>query len=200
MGKTRDELAYIGDSGLDLFSESFCIELVRCNGIVSKAMARTVGKHAKPMTERARYKKAQEMLGNVKVRAYLARLQERIEQLGVATQFQLHKFCTDVVFTPIGSIDENSPLCQEMTVTDYKDKEGNITHTKTNLKMVPKAAALAQLSKMKGWDAPTRIDVRVKGGVMMVPMFSEPEKSEDLQVEEWGKAAEISQKKLQQDV
>ena len=63
------------------------------------------------------------------------KLQERVEQMAVATQFDLHKFCTDVVFTPISEVDDDSPLCQEKITTDYKDKDGNITHTKTVLKM-----------------------------------------------------------------
>tara|TARA_B110000495_G_scaffold203492_1_gene227456 strand:- start:950 stop:1450 length:501 start_codon:yes stop_codon:yes gene_type:complete len=58
----------------------------------------------------------------------------------------------DVVFTPIGNIDAQSPLCQESKITE--DKDGNVT---TLIKSSGKVESARLLCDMQGWKEPEKI-------------------------------------------
>jgi hypothetical protein len=81
-------------------------------------------------------------------------LQSRIEDKTVLTLIEKRRFLAQVVRTPIGEVDEQSPLCQEVT---YDDKGG------MKRKMVGKLEALkldAMLAKELG-DASTVVNVQM---------------------------------------
>ena len=75
----------------------------------------------------------------------------------VLSKYEKRKFLADVVRTPVGKIDKNSPLCQEHIVTDKMER----------IKMPSKLDALAEDSKLagdypaSGDDPAVRVDVRI---------------------------------------
>lgn len=124
------------------------------------------------------------------VKKYMKGLMLELERVGVANGFDLQLFLSAAIFTPIGQIDENHPLCQKKKVTSRTDKDGATTET-VDLEMVSKLEAAKILIRMKGLDAPIKIDVNHRVGVMIVPMATN--------VEDWEKAAMGSQKALMED-
>ncbi len=66
------------------------------------------------------------------------------EKLGFGRE-QATRYLVEAVTTPIGEIDQNHPLCQEMTTTMT---EGSTT---VKLKSVSKLDAMEKLAKMAGW-------------------------------------------------
>jgi len=124
------------------------------------------------------------------VKRYLERLTARLEELGVASMLEVQMFLTAAIRTPVGMLDEENPLCQRKTTVTTTHKDGTETE-KVSLESVSKLEAAKMLIRMKGWDAPTKIDVSHSGGVMLVPM------AENLT--DWQKAAGESQAKLMAD-
>jgi len=121
---------------------------------------------------------------------YLQHLQDRLEDMGVASMLEVQMFLTSAIRTPIGMIDDQSPLCQKKIVSTREAKDGTITTT-TTLESVSKLESAKTLIKMKGWDAPIKLDVNHHGGVMVVPMAAS--------MSDWEKAAQESQEKLMAD-
>ena len=134
--------------------------------------------------------KALTVLKKPTAKAYLERLTARLEELGVASMLEVQMFLTAAIRTPVGMLDENNPLCQRKTTVTTTHKDGTESE-KTVLDSVSKLEAAKMLIRMKGWDAPTKIDVSHSGGVMLVPM------AENLT--DWQKAAGESQAKLMAD-
>ena len=127
-------------------------------------------------------------------KAYLKKLTDKLEELGVASMLEMQMFLTDAIRTPIGMIDDDSPLCQKKTVVKrtVTQKDGSVVETETvTLESINKMDAGKTLIKMKGWDAPVKIDVNHSGGVMLIPMAAN--------LLDWEKAAQDSQAKLMKD-
>ena len=104
---------------------------------------------------------------------YLLHLSQRLEDIGVASMLEMQMFLTDAIRTPIGMIEDDHPLCQKktITVTTVRQKDGSEVETeKIILESISKMDAAKTLIKMKGWDAPVKVDVNHQGGVMVVPM------------------------------
>ena len=80
------------------------------------------------------------------VRAEIARLQEAAGKEAVLSIAEKRAWCAKVLKTPVGQVDENSPLAQEVSYV-----EGKNGATK-KVKMVNKIAALELDNKLAGHD------------------------------------------------
>lgn len=105
------------------------------------------------------------LLKTEKVAAYIEAEQERISAQSRIKQWQLLEFLSDVITTPVGDIDENSILAQEVT----RDEIGEQT-LKTTVKMVNKIAAIDRLTKMLGWNAPKKVEHSASGDLTQLMM------------------------------
>lgn len=123
------------------------------------------------------------------VRKYLNNIIKKVEEVGIADIVEVQMFLTNAIRTPINVVDGDSPLCQKKTVRTNTSKDGAVTETVT-YESVSKMDAVKTLSRMKGWDAPLKIDMNHSGGVMMVPMASD---------EQWEQQAKDGQKALMKD-
>lgn len=124
------------------------------------------------------------------VQKYISGLMKEIERVAVVNSLELQSFLSAVIYTPIGSINEFSPLCQKKTVTTTTSKDGATTE-KVILEMPSKHACAQLLARIKGMEAPIQVNVDHRVGVMVVPMASS--------VEEWEKQAASSQETLMED-
>jgi hypothetical protein len=124
------------------------------------------------------------------VKQYLRSLAKELERAAVATALDLQMFLSAAIFTPVGDIDENHPLCQKVKRSTVTTKDGAMIDNE-EIVAVPKLEAVKTLIRMKGYDAPIKIDINHKVGVMVVPMASN--------VDEWEKAAAESQRRLMDD-
>jgi len=124
------------------------------------------------------------------VQQYIKALMNELERVAVANSLDLQMFLTAAIFTPIGDIDEHHPLCQKKKTTTRTDKDGT-EHESLDLEMVSKLDAAKMLIRMKGLDAPIKVDHTHKVGVMVVPMATS--------VEDWEKLAAGSQQALMND-
>ena len=123
-------------------------------------------------------------------RKYLDSLNEELEKRGVASMLEVQMFLTDAIRTPIEDIDSTSALCQKKTTTTTIMKNGDKVE-RVFIESVDKLKSAVTLIKMKGWEAPTKVDVNHTGGVMVVPMAAN--------MADWEKAAVDSQAKLMKD-
>lgn len=131
------------------------------------------------MDKTAAMKRAITFLKRQDVKNYLAGLNDHMEDKGVAKPLEIHMFLTDIVRTSISEINDKSPLCQEKTVTEKISPDGTKT-TKTVFKMPSKLEAIKILNTMKGHNAAIKVDLSVKGGIMVVPLASDLEQWEDI--------------------
>lgn len=69
-------------------------------------------------------------------------LQSQAASAKIMSQREAMEYLSDAVRTPIGEIDENSPLAQEV---EYKEDGSR------KVKSVPKLGAIEQLAKLAGW-------------------------------------------------
>lgn len=124
------------------------------------------------------------------VQQYIKGLMRELERASVANALDIQMFLSDAMFTPLSEINENHPLCQKKIVTTRTDKDGATT-TRVVYESVSKLEAAKMLIRMKGLDAPIKVEHTHRVGVMVVPMAAS--------VEEWEKMAAGSQQKLMQD-
>lgn len=131
------------------------------------------------------------MMRRKNVKAYLGKLEKALEAFGVASALQIQMWLTRAIFTGIGGIDEHDPLCSKKIVRVTRHKDGSET-TATTLEMVNKMEAAKTLNRMKGFDAPLKIDHNhTIGGRMVVPLAAS--------ADEWEALAMASQEELQED-
>lgn len=83
-------------------------------------------------------REANELLKNPNVSEYLDSKRAKLEQTGEMTRQEALRFLADVVRTPVGEIDENNPLCQEVSYSEFGKK----------LKMPCKLGSLKQIAAM----------------------------------------------------
>ena len=124
------------------------------------------------------------------VQQYIKVLMKELERVAVATALDLQVFLSAAVFTPLSEITEDHPLCQKKTVTTRTDKDGATT-VRVVYESVSKMDAAKVLIRMKGLEAPIRIDHTHRVGVMVVPMAAS--------VEDWERLAAGAQQRLMQD-
>ena len=185
-----EELALVDHpSGLIPWELRFCLEYA-LRGQLVDAMKEVCAIHELNDSDHALRMRAVALLKKPQVKKYLESLQKRLEEMGVASMLEVQLWLTGAIRTPIGMIEDNSPLCQKKIVTVRTSKDGGVTET-TTLESVSKMDAAKTLIKMKGWDAPVKVDVNHSGGVMLVPMADN--------LSDWQKAAGESQEKLMAD-
>lgn len=90
------------------------------------------------------------LLRNDKVRAELDRLKGEAASLATFDCANVVDYLVLAITTPIGEIGPDSPLCEEYTVAD----DG-----KVKTKSVSKIAAIRELARLTGMDAPTEITI-----------------------------------------
>ena len=79
----------------------------------------------------------------------IAELQEIGERKTVAGRVELAEFLTSIIRTPVGEVNEKSPLAQEKTT-----RKSGKDETVETVKLPDKLAAAAQLAKMMGYNEP----------------------------------------------
>lgn len=99
---------------------------------------------------------ARKLLKHETVAAYIAAQQEILNEKCLVNQVQIMNYLTHVIMTPIGRLDEESPLAQEYS----NDLVGKETMRK-RVKMIGKMDAIKQLCNMMGWNAPQQHEVQV---------------------------------------
>jgi phage terminase small subunit len=99
---------------------------------------------------------ARKLLKHETVAAYIAAQQEILNERCLLNQVQVMNYLTHVIMTPIGRLDEESPLAQEFS----NDLVGKETMRK-RVKMIGKMDAIKQLCNMMGWNAPQQHHVEV---------------------------------------
>ena len=97
-------------------------------------------------TKKSVNESASKLAAKVKPRIEELRLESKeiADKLRILTKTELLLFLSDVVRTPVGEIDEMSPLCQEVK---YSDQGAKTT------KMPGKIDAGKTLAAMQGWNA-----------------------------------------------
>ncbi len=180
-----------GTAGLSLEHAAFA-QHIAMGFTAADAYRETVIPGNSQLTDKQVAQAAQRLRYQPSVQKYMAKINERLEDMGVAKSVDAQLWLTQAVHTPIGLIDEFSPLCQEKRVKKTTDPDGTET-IEVVLKMVSKIEAQKMLNKMKGFDAPIKVavDVTQKSGVMVVPQSST--------VEEWEAAASTTQISLMGD-
>lgn len=153
-----------------------------------------IGPRAKGKTQDQLSKGAYRFKKKPLVQNYIKSMMREIERVAVANSLELQVFLTAVIYTPIGHIDEFSPLCQKKTTTTttIRHKDGSETETEKVIVEMPNKHACSQLlARIRGIEKPIQVDHNHRGGVMVVPMTAS--------VEEWERLAANSQKELMAD-
>ena len=131
------------------------------------------------------------MMRRKNVKAYLGKLEKALEAFGVASALEIQMWLTRGFRTSVGEIDEFDPLCQKKVTRTTHHKDGSKTETVT-LEKVAALECIRTLNRMKGFDAPLKIDHNhTIGGRMVVPLAAS--------ADEWEALAMASQEELQED-
>ena len=186
----KEELALVDHpSGLLPWELRFCQEYA-IHGQLVDAMREVIAAEDFREEDYALRLRAVKLLKKPLVKKYLQHLQKRLEDIGVASMVEVQTFLSDAIRTPIDQIDASSPLCQKRIIRTTTFKDGSQAETET-IEPISKMDAAKTLIKMKGWDAPIKVDVNHSGGVMLIPMADN--------LTDWEKAAADSQAKLMKD-
>ena len=176
-------------SGLTPQEQRFLQEYATC-GVIVDAMRATCPVEDINRSDASLVTSAVFILKKPIAKSYMAKLQDRLEELGVASLLNTQLFLSSAMSTPLSDIDADHPLCQTRTVTKtVKDGVETITEKFT---MVDKLKATEMLNKMKGWEAPREVNVNHDGGgLMMVPLADN--------LSDWTAMAAPSQAELMKD-
>jgi hypothetical protein len=166
-------------SGLTPLMQRFCLNYAALGKLTVAYQNALTDLQHEQMDKTAAMKRAITLLKRNDVKNYLTGLSEHMEEKGVAKPLEIHMFLTDIVRTSIREIDDSSPLCQKKTVTEKISPDGTRT-VKTVFEMPSKLEAIKILNTMKGHNAAIKVDLSVKGGIMVVPMAADMEQWEDL--------------------
>jgi len=134
------------DQGLSTRERAFA-DLV-LEGIPAVRAYQQAGYKANDLTAK---KCAYLMLRRPHVITYLREERRAMAELSRMEKWELIQFLTNAITTPVGQVDENSPLAQEYT-TDEIGKE----KIRTRVKMIGKLDSAKLLASMLGWSAPEK--------------------------------------------
>ena len=133
-----------------------------CRLMVSGSINQTIGymECYPDSTYNSAMSSACDLLGNPKIKEEIARLKGLAEEGDVMTRKEKREFLAKVKRTPIGQIDENSELAQELTVTDTQHG------TRKTIKMMSKKDAVDLDNKMSGDNEPDVVEhnITIKWG------------------------------------
>lgn len=166
-------------SGMSPLMVRFCLNYAALGKLTVAYQNALTDLQQEQMDKTAAMKRAITFLKRQDVKNYLAGLNDHMEDKGVAKPLEIHMFLTDIVRTSISEINDKSPLCQKKTVTEKISPDGTKT-TKTVFEMPSKLEAIKILNTMKGHNAPVKVDLSVKGGIMVVPLANNLEQWEDI--------------------
>lgn len=127
----------------DMQHETFCRHMARGSHSATWCYIKT---YADPEKEKAdEIKSARQLASRLLTKA---NIQARIEWIRSESlkkvQFEIEEaaqFCVNVIRTPVGEIDQDSPLAQEIKPTQFGDQ----------VKLPAKLDAMDRLAKLKGW-------------------------------------------------
>ena len=145
---------------------------------LSKADAYRKAYNRKDMSNDAASKAASRLSKDGEVLRMINELNAQLDRSAVATKQECLEFLTAVLRTPIGEVDEDSPLCQEVAYTDSGMRK----------KMPGKIEAVRELSKLAGYNEPEPVDVP---GLSKIAAVLAGTKQEHLVHPDNGKAAPI---------
>lgn len=101
---------------------------------------------------------ATKLLRNAQVEEYMGVLRQKVEDASQLTLLETLQFLALAVRTPVGDIDEDSPLAQEVT-KDVLESQGETNITRVKIKSVSKIEAIRLAVQIKGWNKPQQVEV-----------------------------------------
>lgn len=108
---------------------------------------------------------AVKLLKNASVAAYLESLREEVKEADIADRQEILRFLTRILRTPVGGVDEDSDLCQEVTYGDQKK----------TVKMPSKITAVQEINRMMGHYEPEKVETTVSVvGSVLAGILSSP--------------------------
>lgn len=105
------------------------------------------------------------LLSDVKITSRIEQLQKQYEQIA---ERQLHfgkekliRLLVEVIETPVGELDQNHRLANEVTRDEIMGSKPDdpITVQRVKIKGISKADAIKQLAQICGWNAATKMEV-----------------------------------------
>jgi len=105
---------------------------------------------------------ASRLLANANVAARVEHLKREGAKNAEAEVGEVIRMCLNIMRTPVGYVDEESPLAQEVQrdITGTED-EGEGVVTKVKVKIPGKLEAAKLLTEIKGWKKPQEVDLNV---------------------------------------
>lgn len=97
---------------------------------------------------------ASKLLKKPNISQYLKAERKKLAEASQIEKWELIEFLTRAIRTPIGELNQNDDLVQEVT----KDEVGEQT-IRTKIKMVGKLDAAKQLATLLNWNAPVKVEV-----------------------------------------
>lgn len=189
IGAAEALIAVDWPAGLDATELAFCRHHAE-GKLPARAYMHAQRDAGEPMNKAQAAVKAGYLLRRPEVNAYIKKLRQEMEKHCVATGATLMTFLTAVIYTPIDEVDGQSPLCHKKVITRKTDKDGNVTEI-IHYEMPNKLKAVERLAKMKGLDAPTKVEHSHSGGIMVMPFVAS--------VDDWTASVADQQKKLMED-
>jgi len=176
--------------GVSPFMQLFCLNYLT-TGKVGAAMLQTENDMGLEKSEvRNAMMSGSRILRRESVKKYIHKLKLYMQEQGVAKSLDIQLFLTEIVDTPIGMIDANSRLCEKRKITRKYDGKGGLIEEVETFEMPSKLGAAKTLNQMNGYNAAVKVDLSVKGGIMLVPHTTN--------LEDWEKQAQ-SQTKLMEE-
>lgn len=103
---------------------------------------------------------ASRLLANANVAARVEHLKTEGAKKAEAEVGEVVRLCLNIMRTPVGYVDEESPLAQEVQ-RDIQGTEEKGTVTKVKVKIPGKLEAAKLLTEIKGWKKPQEVDLTV---------------------------------------
>jgi len=134
------------DDGLTKRERTFADKVLE--GMPATRAYQAAGYKANEQTAR---KNAYLVLRRPQVIAYMREERKALAELARLEKWQLVEYLTQVITTPVGHVDETSPLAQEYTVDEIGREK-----VRTRVKMIGKLDSAKLLASMLGWTTPDR--------------------------------------------
>ncbi len=177
-------------SGLTPHELLFLREYATTGNIYEAAQSCSDTHHGHKRTKTSLISTASLILKKPIAQQYMLKLQDRLEELGVASMLTTQMFLSDAQTTTVNQIDGDHPLCQSRTVTTTTKPDGTEVTTEKFV-MVDKLKSIDLLNRMTGREAPKEVLHAIHGGHMEVPISAS--------MEDWTSVAGPSQKALMDD-
>ena len=132
------------------------VELVVLEGMNGQEAYENAGYRARGNAAKT---SASRLLTDANAKAYRAELEEERTRASILKSFELDHFLSQIITTPIGEIDENSPLCVAYKIRRMEGKDGEgPTEEIIEVKKADPLRAVDQLKKTFGDYAPEKVE------------------------------------------